>query len=144
MSAHVCSKSLQLCLFAALWTVARQAPLSMGFSRQKYWSWLPCPLPGHLPDLGIEPSSLGLLCWQAGSLPLVPTGKPRIWVLWSICQQWGHLGSEKLSDFLGSQTAFFREVSNLEILLISVHHSVAGTAGIAIPLLRSLSQRRVN
>ena len=40
-----------------LWTVACQAPLSMGFSRQEYWSGLPH-LPGNLPDLGIEPMSL--------------------------------------------------------------------------------------
>ena len=44
-------------LFAAPWTVACQAPLSMGFSRQKYWSGLPCPPPGNLPHLGIEPAS---------------------------------------------------------------------------------------
>ena len=41
-------------LFAALWTTARQAPLSLGLSRQEYWSGLPCPLPGDLPDAGIE------------------------------------------------------------------------------------------
>ena len=40
------------------WTVARQAPLSMGFSRQEYWSGLPFPPPGNLPDPGIEPRSL--------------------------------------------------------------------------------------
>ena len=45
-------------LFAALCTVALQAPLSRGFSRQEYWSGLPCPSPGDLPDLGIEPLSL--------------------------------------------------------------------------------------
>ena len=39
-------------------TVALQAPLSMGFSRQEYWSELPCPPPGHLPDPGIKPMSL--------------------------------------------------------------------------------------
>ena len=50
------AKSLQSCL--TLWTVARQAPLSMGFSRQEYWSWLPCPPPGDLPNPGIEPVSL--------------------------------------------------------------------------------------
>ena len=41
-----------------LWTIAQQAPLSMGFSRQEYLSGLPCPTPGHLPDTGIEPESL--------------------------------------------------------------------------------------
>ena len=41
-------------LFTTLWTVVCQAPLSMGFSRQEYWSGLPCPLPGDLPDWGTE------------------------------------------------------------------------------------------
>ena len=45
-------------LFVTLWIVACQAPLSMGFSRQEYWSGLPCPLPGDLPYPGIEPASL--------------------------------------------------------------------------------------
>ena len=45
-------------LSVTLWTVARQAPLSVGFSRQEHWSGLPCPPPGGLPDRGIEPASL--------------------------------------------------------------------------------------
>ena len=45
-------------LFATLWTVTHQAPLSMGFSRQEYWSGLPCPLPRDPPNPGIEPASL--------------------------------------------------------------------------------------
>ena len=45
-------------LFVTLWTIARQAPLSMGFFRHEYWSGLPCPPPGNLPDPGIEPRSL--------------------------------------------------------------------------------------
>ena len=45
-------------LSATAWTVACQAPLSMGFSRQEYWSGLPGPPPGDLPDPGIEPSFL--------------------------------------------------------------------------------------
>ena len=45
-------------LFVTLWTVALQAPLSMGFSRQEYWSGLPCPPPGDLPNPGIELLSL--------------------------------------------------------------------------------------
>ena len=49
---------VQLC--ATPWTVARQAPLSLGFSRQEHWSGLPCPPPGHLPDPGIEPGSPAL------------------------------------------------------------------------------------
>ena len=60
-------------LFATPWTVARQAPLSMGFSRQEYWSGLPFPSPGDLPDPGIEPASPAL---QADSLLSEPPGKP--------------------------------------------------------------------
>ena len=44
-------------LFATLWAVVHQTPLSMGFSSQQYWSRLPFPPPGHLPDPGIEPAS---------------------------------------------------------------------------------------
>ena len=47
----------QLCLFVTPWTAARQAPPSMGFSRQEYWSGLPFPPPGDLPNPGIEPES---------------------------------------------------------------------------------------
>ena len=51
----VCAQSLSHArLFATLGTVARQAPLSMGFSRQEYWNGLPFPTPGDLPNLGIE------------------------------------------------------------------------------------------
>ena len=54
-------KSLSLVrLFVTPWTVAHQAPLSMGFSRQEYWSGLPFPSPGDLPDPGIELRSLAL------------------------------------------------------------------------------------
>ena len=58
-------------LFATPWTVAYQAPLSMGFSRQEYWSGLPFPSPGDLPDLGTEPGSPTL---QADTLPSEPPG----------------------------------------------------------------------
>ena len=57
------------------WTVARQAPLSMGFSRQEYWSGVPCPPPGDLPNPGIKPAFLLFLAFAGGSLPLVPPGK---------------------------------------------------------------------
>ena len=62
-------------LFVNLWTAAHQAPLSMGFSRREYRSGLPFSSPGGLPRPRIEPTSLHLLQWQAGSLPLVPPGK---------------------------------------------------------------------
>ena len=56
--------------------MAHKAPLSVGFSRQEYWSGLPGPPPGDLLDPGIKPESLSLLHWQVGSLALVPSGKP--------------------------------------------------------------------
>ena len=60
-------------LFATLWTVTYQASPSMGFSRQEYWSGLPFPSPGDLPDPGIEPGSPAL---QANALTSEPPGKP--------------------------------------------------------------------
>ena len=60
-------------LFATPWTVARQAPLSMGSSREEYWSGLPFPSPRDLPDPGIKSRSPAL---QVDSLSSGPTGKP--------------------------------------------------------------------
>ena len=78
------------------WTVARQALLSMKFSRQEYWSGLPFPLLGDLPGRGIEPASPGLAGWlftteSAGNLHMPKfSGKldsafswPRLWIPWS-------------------------------------------------------------
>ena len=62
-------------LFAAPWTVAHQAPPSMGFSRQEYWSGLPFPSPGDLPDPGILPRSPAL---QVDALTSEPPGSPYI------------------------------------------------------------------
>ena len=58
---------------ATPWAVARQAPLSMGFSRQDYWNGLPFPSPGNLPDPGIEPRSPAV---QADSSTTELRGKP--------------------------------------------------------------------
>ena len=55
---HACSVTLVVSDSATLWTVAHQASLSMGFSRQECWSGSPCLPPGDLPDPGIEPSPL--------------------------------------------------------------------------------------
>ena len=65
-------------LFVTPWTIAHQAPLSMGFSRQEYWSGSPFPPPGGLPNPGIEPASLMSPALQTGSLPLAPPWKPDI------------------------------------------------------------------
>ena len=56
------------------WTIVCQAPLSLGFYRPEYWSGLPCPSPGDLPNPGIEPGSPAL---QADSLPFEPSGIPQ-------------------------------------------------------------------
>ena len=72
LAAFVLSRFSCVQLSVTPWTVALQVPLSMGFSRQESWSGLQCPPPGDLPDLEIEPASLSLLHWQAGSLPLEP------------------------------------------------------------------------
>ena len=61
-------------LLVTPWTAAHQAPPSMGFSRQEYWSGLPFPSPGALPNTGIESRSPAL---QADALPSEPPGKPR-------------------------------------------------------------------
>ena len=58
------------------WTVACQAPLSMGFSSQEYWSGLSFPSPGHLPNPGIKPTSPVSPALQADSLPPETWGKP--------------------------------------------------------------------
>ena len=73
-------KSLsQVRLFATPWTVAYQAPPSMGFSRQECWSGLPFPSPGDLPNPGIEPRSPAL---QTDALPSEPPGKLRFSSTW--------------------------------------------------------------
>ena len=71
---HVCSVVSDSC---ATWcTITRQASLSIGFPRQEYWSRLPFPLPGHLPNSGIEATSPESPALQADSLPLSHWGSP--------------------------------------------------------------------
>ena len=76
-------------LFETLWTVARQAPLSMGFSSQEHWSGLPCPAPEDLPDPGIEPASLMSPALAGGFFATSATWEAQLWppTLW----QFAHL-----------------------------------------------------
>ena len=67
-------------LFVTPWTVAHQAPLSMGFSRQEYWMGCHALLQGIFPTRGWNLHLSCLLHWQAGSLPLVPPGKPNLFM----------------------------------------------------------------
>ena len=83
----VLSESMSACyvasvvwLFATLWIVTHQAPVSKGFSRQKYWSGLPRPPPGELPDPGIEHMSSAAPALQADSLPQSHGGSPPFWI----------------------------------------------------------------
>ena len=93
VSHSVVSNSLQI-----PWTVARQTPLFMGFSRQEYWSGLPFPSPGDLPDSGTKPGSPEL---QADSLPLESPGKPHIiyiYIYKIYTCSWGRKESTRLRD----------------------------------------------
>ena len=74
-SACMRSHSSRVLLVTTPWTVALQAPLSMGVFWQEYWSGLPCPPPGDLPNPGIEPESLMSPVLHVGSLPLAPPRK---------------------------------------------------------------------
>ena len=76
IATYLYAKSLQSCLFSTPWTVALQAPLSLGFSRQGYWSGLPCPPAGDLPNPGIEHVSPTSAALALGSLSLVLPGMP--------------------------------------------------------------------
>ena len=87
-------------LFATLWTVAYQAPPSMGFSRQEYWSGLPFPPPGDLPDPGIEPRSPAL---QADTLTSEPPGKP--WMV-NFSRKNFHVRSQNTLNLSGKKKAF--------------------------------------
>ena len=75
----VCQSLSHIWLFVTPWSVAHKAPLAMGFSRQEYWSGLPCPPPGDLPNPGIEP---WLPALQANSLP---SESPYCLLIWSLC-----------------------------------------------------------
>ena len=77
-------------IFMTPWTIACQAPLSMRFSRQGYWSELPFPTPGIFLTQGLNQQLLHLLCWQAGSLSSAPPGKPTertVLALGHLCHQ---------------------------------------------------------
>ena len=86
-------------LFAIPWTVAHQAPLSMGFSRQEYWSGWQCPSPGDLPDLGMEPTSHVSPTLAGRFFTTEPPGKPQTsmitprpksGVFWETQNDWGY------------------------------------------------------
>ena len=75
LSMHAISRFSHAQLCATPWTVAIQAPLSMGFSRQEYWSVFPCPTPGDLPDPGIKLAALMSPALAGGFFTTEPSGK---------------------------------------------------------------------
>ena len=122
----VCESLSHVQLFATPWTVAHQAPLFMAFSRQEYWSGLPFPSLGDLPNSGIEPESPAL---QTDSLPSEPPGKPHRWweggigsvcrVYWTysileICNHHGILLGWSLKDC--TKIWYFRVIENGGVL----------------------------
>ena len=71
-------RSVTSVMSSSAWTVARQTLLSMAFSRKDYWSGLPCPSPGDLPDSGIRTGALTSSALAGGFLPPAPPGKPKV------------------------------------------------------------------
>ena len=85
----LCVCACSVCLFAAPWTVAHQAPLSMGFSRQEYWSGLPFSSPEDLPDPGIEPESWVSCIGRQILSPYHHLGSPQsLGAKWSHSNEW--------------------------------------------------------
>ena len=111
-----CTKSssrVQLC--STPWSVAHQALLSMEFSRKEYWSRLPYPTLGDLPNPGVEPESLTSPASQVGSLPLVP---PSTVVVQSLSHVW-------LCDPINCSTPGFPVFRHLpELAQMHIHESV--------------------
>ena len=97
------------------WTVAHQAPLSVGFFRQEYWSGSPFPSPGHLLDPGIEPRSPAL---QADSLPTELQGKPYM----------GHTYTQKLFvvylEFKCNQASWFWVMEFISVFSLSINFRI--------------------
>ena len=99
-------------LFASLWIVAHQAPLSMGFPRQEYWSGLPFPSPGDLCNPGIEPASLVSPALTGGFFTTEPPGKPEHQAWYLLIKQTGQEVESEMNVLWSSQ----------ECLLLDAQH----------------------
>ena len=111
--------------FATPWTVAPQAPLSMTFSRQEYYSGLPFPSRGHLPDPGIKPKSPD---WQANSLPLRRLGSPHrsdvcplLWVWRSRCLLWQRTGKGQPRPNIQDEQRSWHGSASLSRMALNAH-----------------------
>ena len=116
-------------LFVTAWTIACQAPLSTEFSRQGYWSGLPFPFPGDLPDPGIEPRSSTL---QADSLPYEPPGKIHLWInlgsnpvfaTYQLCDLW------YVTEFPGTSISLSNWRNPLVVQWLGLWTSITGGMG---------------
>ena len=114
---HVHAKYLQSCLTLTLWTIARQDPMSMGFSRQEYRSGLPCSPPGALPDQGIEPVSPEL---QVDSLSTEPPGKTQVGTCY-------YSSTQFFSDVMMNYRAFFTAFKHYPLnQVLCCHYEICG------------------
>ena len=115
-----CAYSLScIQLFVTPWTVAHQAPLSMGFSRQEYWSGLPCPPPGDLPNSGIETRSPAL---QGDFLLSEPPGKSKNTGVGSLSLLWGNFPTQELNWSLLHCRQTLYQLSYPESPSLGLHH----------------------
>ena len=99
--------------FATRWTVAYQAPLSMEFSRQEYWSGLPFPSPGDLPNPGLESGCPGL---QAEALLSEPPRKPTFTKYIAFCELYFFFFFIILHVFITSLTSAYNKISNTSLI----------------------------
>ena len=113
--------------FVTLWTVAHQAPVSMTFSRQEYWSRLPFPFPGNLPDSGIKPTSSVFLALQEDSLLTEPSGKPLVIYLMLYIPLLYYIMLFKVFDVLVSVTLF-----DLTRVASDIHMSISALLGCSL------------
>ena len=114
-------------LFVILWTVTCQAPLVMEFSRQAYWSGLPCPPPGDLPCLGIKLTSPAL---AGGVFTTEPLGSPQSRCFLLKGKQRGFLKARLPNT---DKTPFGAECSAAVLSPVSLHDSQAGGQGVGVP-----------
>ena len=122
-------RACQLCLtLRDPWTIPHQAPLSMGSSRQEYWSGLPFPSPRDLPNPGVKPTSPVALHWQADALPLSHVGSPFVSLVYHYKHTWYKYLSERYGDLglLNCNVYWIKSIQSLTdwILLFSSYFKV--------------------
>ena len=95
-------------LLVTLWTIAHQAPLSLGFSRQEYRSGLPCPPPGDLPDPGIEPVSLRSLAPAGKVFTTSATWEAQVFNKWMRPRLWGSVKADTMNAVCSRKKDVFK------------------------------------